>query len=504
MKSLPVLLFREKNIALSDKHFYLLLLLASVVVLLASPLAPFANKIPGIDSNVFIYCAQRILEGKIIYKEVFDHKGPLLYIFNILGILLGKGNPSGIWFVELISLFVSSLYIYKSISLFWRRDIAFFSTLSCLLFFTSVFDHGNYAEEYSILFISISQYYFVSFLKDRKIHYPHFSIIAVCFACVLLIKANGAVSWLVGWMMVAFLLLKAKRIVDLLKVISISLSIVFLILLLFIGYLFFTDSFSDFKYCYWDFNQAYSDVSYKIISRTVKRSFFFSDMRCYNIYIFLSLSALFFIFFNKTYKYKFPILFYIFSFVFTSVAISVSETSFIHYYLVYIPILSCFHAIVYDAITKQLKSHSFLFLFLLVLIFHTESITYFYSDVRKCFQKQEGITEIVSFIKNNTGEDDKIYVIGNACIFYNLSHRESASKYPYLFPIASIKKYSDSMINQFYRDMEINQPKIIYKNWYKANWIEYEDIPGIDAFLEKNYTKVQNMIGFDCYIKKQK
>jgi hypothetical protein len=492
-----------------NQHFYLLLFLGTVAVLFASQLAPFASKVPSPDSSVFIYCAQQILDGKIMYKEIFDHKGPLLYVFNILGILLGKGNSSGIWYIEVVSLFVSLLYIYKSICLFWSKDIAFFSAFSCLLFFISAFRQGNLAEEYSILFISISLYYFVHFFKERKIRRVHFSIIAVCFVCVLLLKATGVAIWLVGWLMVAFLLLKEKKITDLLKIALVTLGMIILTLLPFTAYLFFTNSFVDFKFCYWDFNQAYSNLSSnscEIIYRTIKR-FFFSDIkRLYSLHILLCLSIILFIFyfFNKAYKDKLPILFYFISLIATGMAISISSTNFLHYYLLYLPVLPCFYAMIYNIIKQRLKSHVFLFLSIFLFIFHTIPMLVFYKEVRFCFQKQEFVNEIVSFIEDHTQKEDNIYIVGHECIFYNLSHRESASKYPYLFPIVAIKSQRDTIMKQFYRDMEVNQPKVICKKWYSTFWMEHGDLPitEIDAFLEKNYLKVQNIGGFDCYLRK--
>jgi hypothetical protein len=418
--------------------------------------------------------------------------------------LAGGGNLVGIWFVELVSLFVSLLYIYKATTLFWSRDIAFFSVLSCLLFFINdVFISGNLPEEYSVPFISISLYYFVKFFKERKIRYTHFSIIAVCFVCVLLLKANGAISWLVGWIMVAFLLLKEKKMVDLWKVTFISLGISVLTLLPFFAYFYFTGSLSDFQYCYWDFNRAYSDVSYDILFKAINRLHTFAKKHYY-VHLFLCFSALFFVVFNKTYKYKFPILFYYISFAATTVAISIAENDSGHYYLLYVPVLACFYAMGYDVVKKQVKSHTFLFLFSFLIIFHSIPAISLFNRVRIRFQKQETVSEIVSFITNHTQKEDKIYIVGNACLFYILSHRESASMYPYLWPIVCIEKYGDRIVDQFYRDIEVNRPKVICRNWTGiTSWISC-DMPGINAFLEKNYVKVKDIEGFECYLIKAK
>ena len=43
---------------------------------------------PGGDS-IFMYVAQGILEGEVPYLDRWDHKGPLLYLINAVGLLCG-------------------------------------------------------------------------------------------------------------------------------------------------------------------------------------------------------------------------------------------------------------------------------------------------------------------------------------------------------------------------------------------------------------------------------
>jgi hypothetical protein len=315
-----------------------------------------------------------------------------------------------------------------------------------------------------------------------------------------LLKANVAISWLVGWTIVAFLLWKEKRMAGLWKIAFVSLGISVLILLPFFAYFYFTGSLSDFQYCYWDFNRSYSDVSYDIIFKAIRRLHIFAKKHYY-VYLFIGFSALFFIIFNKTYKYKFAILFYFISFAATTIVISLAENNLGYYYLPYVPILSCFYAMGYDVVKKQLKSHVFLFLFLFFFIFHSIPAISVFNKIRVCYQKPKAATnEIVAFINNHTQKEDKIYIVGSACIFYVLSHRESASKYPFIFPVSCIKKYSDRIIDRFYRDMEANRPKVICKRWPFCEWIQCEEVPGIEAFLEQNYVKVQTVDGYDCYL----
>ena len=93
---------------LIDSKFFnilLMVLVAFAFLLLysfsTSPL--YVNE--GMDSCVFKTIGLGILNGKVPYVDIFDHKGPLLYIIEFVGdALAGFG---GIWIIELVLIFVT-------------------------------------------------------------------------------------------------------------------------------------------------------------------------------------------------------------------------------------------------------------------------------------------------------------------------------------------------------------------------------------------------------------
>lgn len=54
---------------------------------------------PGRDGGVFLYIGKQILQGKLLYVDVWDTKGPMIYYINALGLLLGKFSRwgYGVW-----------------------------------------------------------------------------------------------------------------------------------------------------------------------------------------------------------------------------------------------------------------------------------------------------------------------------------------------------------------------------------------------------------------------
>ncbi len=80
---------------LVTKYLYLIgLFLFAISICLNSGIAPGNRNL--YDSNSFIYIARLMQYGLIPYLDVFDHKGPLLYFINYIG--LGFGDQIGIWF----------------------------------------------------------------------------------------------------------------------------------------------------------------------------------------------------------------------------------------------------------------------------------------------------------------------------------------------------------------------------------------------------------------------
>ena len=90
-------------------------LIAFSLVLL--PYAIFLFSLPiGSDSGVFMYTGLIISEGGLPYVDSFDHKGPLLYLFNAAAFYLFQ-SPRGVIALEGLALFVALMFSIR----LWSR-----------------------------------------------------------------------------------------------------------------------------------------------------------------------------------------------------------------------------------------------------------------------------------------------------------------------------------------------------------------------------------------------
>lgn len=78
-------------------------LLALLALLLGAQYA-WVSPLPGRDSGVYLYHAQQLLAGRRLYVELWDHKPPLIYWVDALGLLLSGGRLWGVRVLEALSL----------------------------------------------------------------------------------------------------------------------------------------------------------------------------------------------------------------------------------------------------------------------------------------------------------------------------------------------------------------------------------------------------------------
>ena len=71
---------------------------------------PLSQRLPAHDSSMFQYFGYAMTNGKIIYTEIFDHKGPIIFSLNALGRLISS-TVNGIWYIEVLFIFLFFLYV---------------------------------------------------------------------------------------------------------------------------------------------------------------------------------------------------------------------------------------------------------------------------------------------------------------------------------------------------------------------------------------------------------
>jgi len=179
-----------------DTLVYFILFGVCVFILLQSPLAPFAKSIITTDSGIYIYAAQKILDGQLMYKDVIDIKGPFLYFIDAVALFIFNRHFIGIWIFEVFSLFASSIIMYKTARFFAGKIPSLLAVVTGMLFFVICLARGNMTEEWSLPYISAALYIFVDYLKNNKpLSIIRLFILSLTFVLTFMLRANLVAMW---------------------------------------------------------------------------------------------------------------------------------------------------------------------------------------------------------------------------------------------------------------------------------------------------------------------
>jgi len=239
---------------------YVVVFLLSFIFSLQSNSNIFVYREQGVDSAVFQYVAKMMLKGYLPYRDTFDHKGPLLYFINLAGMLINE--KWGIWVIEFIFLTTSFIFMYKSFRLWCGR---FFSLLVLLFSFAPMskfFYGGNYSEEYSIAFISISLYIFLDYFKNNRVNELRLMVCGFTFMSTFLLRPNNAGMWVAMILCVLVRLYLKKDFKPLLRFILLFLAGCFVCFVPILIWLLSKGIFTDFYECFVSFNTLYAETGF--------------------------------------------------------------------------------------------------------------------------------------------------------------------------------------------------------------------------------------------------
>ena len=148
-----------KDSKYSNVVLFILSLFLSIFVLLQSPSSIFSKSITNTDSSVFLLMANILKSGGKMYVDCFDHKGPILYLINLLGVCIN--NKWGIWIIEILFMEMVIIFFYKITKLNCsKKTSSIFAVITSFLLLCYFSKGFNFTEEYALLFQIISLYIF--------------------------------------------------------------------------------------------------------------------------------------------------------------------------------------------------------------------------------------------------------------------------------------------------------------------------------------------------------
>lgn len=171
---------------LVSKRIAALVLMALLALGVLIPSSPLFREMPDRDPGVFLYIGDHILHGQIPYRDVWDHKPPLIFYIDALGLFIGGGSVWGVWFLELVSLSIAAVIGFILLDRAFGFVPAVFGSVAWITSLGLVLEGGNYTEEFALPFQFAALYLFWQSEKQGRYAWRGFFIGVMLAACFLL------------------------------------------------------------------------------------------------------------------------------------------------------------------------------------------------------------------------------------------------------------------------------------------------------------------------------
>ena len=207
----------KKSLYLFNVKHVLIFLAASVILLSvcsrSSPLYPLNY---WADANCFFTAGKSMMNGVVLYRDIYEQKGPLLYLLHGLAYLISNDSFLGVFLLEVFSL-TTFLLIIRSLMLLFTEHVTFLLPIAVgvAIATSKSFALGGSVEELSLPLVSWSLYYMLRCFKangddesDAFSLKPIF-INGFLAGCILLMKFN-LLGFYIGWIVV-FLVFRFRK-----------------------------------------------------------------------------------------------------------------------------------------------------------------------------------------------------------------------------------------------------------------------------------------------------
>lgn len=460
--------------------FVVLILISGIVFGSVSLVYPF-----GRDQGIYAYAGKLLLEGKIDYKYVFDVKPPgVHFIFALAQMIFGTSMLSMrafdiLW--QSITGFIIFLIVYRFT--FSRQASYLSSLLYIFLYFRLDYWHTLQADGFLNLPMALSVLMLINIEEGYTTLKMFLS--GLFFGIVILFKYTMIIFLPAALLVILFSM--GTQTGERIKNLAVYVSGFVLINLLTAGIYFYAGALNEFINVQFVQTPFYAKIGYEtesgsFIVNNIVRLFFGS---VYSLLILFSVLSFILLLIKKQLTGG---LILIYLWMLSSVIGLIIQWKFFYYhFLVIIPPISVGTSIFYVKFKDMFKKPRYhlitgLITSILIVFFifafkpYSENFSdlYGYASGKNSIENtyiKKGFTSdsafmigktfnAVKFVKENTAENDGIYVWGFDPLIYYLSGRHCVSRFIYNFPLYW-KGGNEKFRREFMKDIQENAPKLI-------------------------------------------
>jgi|GEM_PF-2533842 len=158
---------REKGISI-----LILVIFSAILVAVCSMSSPLYRVNPWIDANSYLVAAKKMADGQVMYRDIFDHKGPILYYLHYFAVRLFSNPAVGLYFIETAGCIGLGAAFDRILALYEiRRPLhrVFYTIMLLAVTYTSnTFLTGDTTEELCLPFLCYGLYCLLKTVHDDK------------------------------------------------------------------------------------------------------------------------------------------------------------------------------------------------------------------------------------------------------------------------------------------------------------------------------------------------
>ena len=402
------------------------------------------------------------------YVDVWDHKPPVIYYINALGLALSNNSVWGVWVIELIALFLAAMLGFQLIKKMFGSPPAILGTFIWLLALFFLIQGGNLTTEYVLpmQFGALALFY-AARKNDRS--WIHYFFIGVLGGMAFFTKQTAVSVWL-G--IAIFLLLDGLRkraFKESLMGMAAIFSGALLIPLIFVIYFLFQQALSEFWEAAFLYNFVYSIRKASGLKAWALNFLDFSDLTRTGILQIAFLGLAVFLATSRTKKLtdqtRSLMAVVAIAFPLELVLINAPGSTFPHYYMTLLPVLAVLCGFVFYLIHTWIVQGKAALLVQWVWTVSAVGLLALGSlrDYRSItLGLQARINEpAVDYIRAHTDEDDLVLMWGAETMVNFFAKRVSPTRYAYQYALGREAYVTEERVIEFLDEILNNKPELI-------------------------------------------
>lgn len=164
------------------------------------------------DAECFFTVGKSMIKGKVPYLDLFEQKGPLLFLIYGIASLISNNSFIGTFILEVISYSIFLYYISKIIEIYLDKKYSYIliPILALLMLPTRSFTHGGSCEEFCFPILAILIYKYIKYLKDNDISNKETIIIGILTGMLFWMKYT-LIGFSIGFCITVLIKLLASK-----------------------------------------------------------------------------------------------------------------------------------------------------------------------------------------------------------------------------------------------------------------------------------------------------